>query len=381
MPGKARKPLEATSLSELMSPSALRLLTASGSELFRQIGMNVVRGVVLDILTGKNLRDSTEILTRRRIATLNLAIVDMFLRGSATSASFVRDLPHLATDILARKRLSKAERWVAQWVLGLTDKAFQNVLRDSHDSLAVYRDRYIETCREVVAGHEQESGRLAGVFVVDSGMRAEVSWLLMTYLLNTVGMQASTIRGSEKSIYGKLFEKLILGSLLCILGFKQVPPGQPQKFKREFWLASREKRREADATLLFDVGKAVRFDLGFIGRGNTEISLDKVTRFEHLLTLEDTHWYTTTIIIVDRIGERSRIEKLAEEVNGFIVQMSASYWPQRVAQILNRELGYNGPLVRMGQNRVADFLERRLNQVLLEHFIKSGGIHNEAAKG
>ena len=59
---KQRRKQRVTSLTKSMSPEALKLLTASGSALVGQIGLDVVRGVVLDILTGKNIRDSTEIL-------------------------------------------------------------------------------------------------------------------------------------------------------------------------------------------------------------------------------------------------------------------------------------------------------------------------------
>ncbi len=373
MPKKTIGLRKITVLSELMSPAALKLLTASGSEFVQQIGIDVVRGVVLDVLTGRNLRDSTEVLTRRRIAALNLATVNLLVQGSAISADFVAQLPHLATDILTRKRLTKSERWLAQWALGLTDKAFQNVLRDDPDALMEYRDRYIATCREVITSYTQEYGELTGVLKLDSGVKAEVNWLLMTYLLNTIGAQTLAIRGSEKSAHGKLFEKLILGSLLHILGFKHVAPEQPKPFKRVFWLASRSERRESDATLLYEAGKGVRFDIGFIGRGNPEISLDKVTRFEREISLGRSRWYMATIIIVDRVGANSRIERLAQEVNGTIVQMSAAYWPQQVARELNRVLGFRHELLDMEQGRIGKYLERRLRQVPLEAFIGLNG--------
>jgi hypothetical protein len=71
---------------------------------------------------------------------------------------------------------------------------------------------------------------------------------------------------------------------LHILGFEYVTP-PPHKTSRVFWLSSREERRESDATLLYEAGKGVRFDIGFIGRGNPEISLDKVSRFEREISL------------------------------------------------------------------------------------------------
>lgn len=325
--------------------------------------------MVLDVLSGRNLRDSTELLTRRRIAALNLATVNLFLRGSSISADFVSQLPHLATDILTRKRVGKPDRWIAQWALGLTDKAFQNVLRDDPDALARYRERYIDTCREIIASHATEHGELVGELRIDSGVRAEVSWLFMTYLLSTIGAETLAIRGSEKSAYGKLFEKLILGSLLHILGFSRVPRDDPGKNRRVFWLASRAERRESDATLLYEPGKGVRFDIGFIGRGNPEISLDKVTRFEREITLGRTRYYMATFIIVDRIGPNSRLERLAQAVDGTIVQMSAAYWPQQVARELNRVLGFKHELLDMRQTEIEEFLRLRLERTRLEDFM------------
>ncbi len=369
MPKKPVRSREVTSLRELMSPAALKLLEASGRDFVRQIGIDVVRGVVLDVLTGRNLRDSTEVLTRRRIATLNLATVNLFLKGAVASSDFVSQLPNLATDTLSRKRLTKAERWIAQWTLGLTDKAFQNVLRDNPDALVEYRDRYIAICREVIGSHAREHGVLSGALKLDSGVKAEVDWLLMTYLLNTIGAQTLAIRGSEKSAYGKLFERLVLGSLLHILGFRYVSPSPARSFRRVFWLASRSERRESDATLLYDAGKGVRFDIGFIGRGNPEISLDKVSRFEREISLGRSRWYLATLIIVDRIGANSRIERLAKEIDGTLVQMSAAYWPQQVARELKRVLGYEHELVDMDHSRIEKYLERKLRRAPLQDFV------------
>lgn len=355
-------------LSELLAPSALKLLSASGSDLVQQIGLDVVRGVVLDILRGRNLRDSTEVLTRRRIAALNLATLTLFLKGSSLFDDFITNLPSLSQDILSRRRVDKAERWLAQWMLGLTDKAFQNVLRDEPQALQEYRERYIRTCQEVVAVYTDEQGELEGQIQLSNNLRAQINWLWMTYLLNAIGAQTLAIRGSEKSAYGKLFEKLVLGSLLHILGFKHILP-PPQEFTGVFWLSSRGERRESDATLLCKPGKGVRFDIGFIGRGNPEISLDKVTRFEREVSLGHSTYYMATIILVDRIGANSRIEALAQEVGGTIIQMSASYWPKQVAYVLQKSLGFKHSILDMDDGQVEAFLREQMSSVPLEDFI------------
>jgi len=366
---KRRK--EISKLSDLMSEDDLEMISASGEKLIRQIGIEVIRGVIYDVLTGGNLRDSTEMLTRRRIASLNLATLRMFIKGSAISAQFTQNLPKLASEILQRRKLTKSERWIAQWILGLTDKAFQNVLRDDIQAIIEYRDQYITACQEAIAKCESEYGVLSGVLELSSGAKAEINWLFLIYLLNTVGAQTLAIRGSEKSAYGKLFGKLILGSLLYILGFKHVPQDNPGPLHRIFWLSSQGERRESDATLIYEAGKGVRFDIGFIGRGNPEISLDKVSRFEREISLGNSRWYMATIILVDRIGARSRIEQLAREIDGTIIQMSMGYWPQQVARELSRALGYEHKLVNMRQSQIGTYLRTQLSKVPLEEFIGS----------
>ncbi|NJM41872.1 MAG: CfrBI family restriction endonuclease [Anaerolineae bacterium] len=364
------KSKDAPTLSSFLSEEQLGLLSATGKDLIPEIGLEVVRGVVLDVLCGRNLRDSTEMLTRRRIAALNLATVNLFVKGSAQNPDFVRDLPRMAAQTLSQRAVTKADKWLAQWILGLTGKAFQNVLRDDATALEHYRERYIETCQRVIANHESAYGALRGTLQIDPLTKAQVNWLWMTYLLNTIGAQALAIRGSEKSTYGKLFEKLILGSLLHILGFKftTYPPATLDKV---FWLASKDEKRESDATLIFQAGKGARFDIGFIGRGNPEISLDKVSRFEREISLGRSKFFLATLILVDRIGESSNIETLARSIDGTIIQMSASYWPQLVAKELSRVVGFKHPLINMPLSKIEAYLRDKLRNVPLMDFVET----------
>lgn len=243
------------SLAELLSASDLKLLSTNGATVIQQIGMDVVKDVVFDVLTGKNLRDSTETLTRHRVTALNLALMSLFLNGSSSSDDFIQRLPFLASEILSRKRVSKTEQWLARWMIGLTGKGAQNVLRDNLDLLAKYRDNYIEACREVAENHKMEHGELSGVVKTSLGQELELNWLTLAFMLNAVGSQTLTIRGSDKSAYGKLFEKLILGSLLHILGFTYSPTQELEVPDRVFWLSTRGKKRESDATLIYSAGK------------------------------------------------------------------------------------------------------------------------------
>ncbi|MFZ0548861.1 MAG: CfrBI family restriction endonuclease, partial [Candidatus Promineifilaceae bacterium] len=353
----------------LLDDESKALLTSSGAELIKEIGIDTARSVVLDVLSGQNLRDSTEMITRRRLSLLNAATVQMILKGSSIQTDFIEKLPEIAERILKQKRLSKDERWMAQWVLGLTDKASQNVLRDDASLLTEYRERYEAVYRETIAKTIAGYGILEGTVTVNKEYVTDLSWNFMLYLLGTIGAQTLTIRGSEKSVYGKLFERLVLGSLLHILGFEYTGTGSAARFRREFWLSSQGERRESDATALWEAGKGARFDIGFIGRGNPEISLDKVTRFAREVELGRSTWYKATIIIVDRVGKGSRIKDLANRAGGDIVQMSLAYWPQEVAQILHNRMGFDHPLVTMPRPEIQTYLTQAMETVPLEQFL------------
>ncbi|HMY72508.1 MAG TPA: hypothetical protein PLQ88_11800, partial [Blastocatellia bacterium] len=75
-----------------------------------------------------------------------------------------------------------------------------------------------------------------------------------------------------------------------------------------------------------------------------------------------------------RIGTNSRLERLAREVEGTIIQMSAGYWPQLVAQELHRVLGFKHELLKLKPAEVEPFLKRKLQQTPLENFI---GLKND----
>ena len=368
---REKKEDTAEHLFNLMPPEMLELTRATGADIVTRLGVEAVREIVLKILCGGNLRDTTESLTRRRIALLNAATLVTFMRGSKKDGDFSRHAPEVAAGGLIEKR-KKWERWVLQWLLGLNDKAVQNILRDDKTVLLEYAKQYVDAQSEAAEVCEKAYGRLNGRIRIDGGGDAAIDWPFVIHLLATVGAQTLTIRGSEKSTYGKLFERLVLGALLHVLGFKYVAKkdlGDRATVDRCFWLASRKEKRESDATLLVEAGKGVRFDIGFIGRGNPEISLDKVSRFEREIELGREKWYMATIIIVDRIGKRSKIQELARDIDGVIVQMSMGTWPKEVARELARTVGYKHKLRNMSRPELASYLSEKMKDVPIEQFV------------
>jgi len=165
-------------------------------------------------------------------------------------------------------------------------------------------------------------------------------------------------------MYGKFFEKLVLGSLLTLLGFalKKEDSESSEKF---FWLSERGKKRESDATVIYELGKGARFDIGFIGHGNTEISLDKVSRFEREIEIGSLKDYMSTIILVDRIGDKSRIISMAKQIDGDIIQMSMTYWVKEVASVLHSRMDFFHPLLSMDGESSILYINDQMKQTAL----------------
>lgn len=355
-------------LTDLMPEAGKDLLSSGGKEFVERIGIEAVRQVVHAVLCGENLRDSTESLTRRRLALSNGAFLLMFLQGCRDIENFVNDLPRLAQDEFLKIRRSE-DRWILQWILGLTNKAVQNILRDDPNNLTKYRSEYEQVVKGAVQSCDDLFGPLTGHLEVSGSRNTAIDWKFIIQLFVAIGAQTLTLRGSDKSTYGKLFERLILGCLLHALDFKFVDPEKNTDFDKVFWLSSRGERRACDATAIYELGKGVRFDIGFIGRGNPEITLDKVSRFEREMEYGRSTHYMATFIIVDRVGPGSRIIDLAEKIDGTVIQMSMTFWPQDVARKLEEKLGLKHELASMPISQIYAYLKAKVQNAPIESFI------------
>lgn len=132
------------------------------------------------------------------------------------------------------------------------------MLRSKSDALENYISDFEAAIEEAAGKCREDMGdiKMSLGFVEDSeGRRIELDWKGITRLTTAIGAQTLAIRGSDKSIYGKLFERLILGSFLTILGFERVNPVTNTKDAGVFWLSDSSDLRESDATLLVKRGK------------------------------------------------------------------------------------------------------------------------------
>lgn len=340
------------------------ILNANKKTLVETLGWQVIQQVVYDVLCGKNLRDLTEPLTRRRLAILNAALLAWAIQEDSWD-----ELLQQAAQTL-QNASPKAQRWTAQWLLGLTDKGRQNILRDKDSQIESYVLEYKNAIQAIVRESEDTFGALNGNFHIGQQTQ-NINWEALLYLMSAVGAQTLTVRGSEKLLYGKFFEPLVLGTLLFSLGFQFCKDAQhiPPQPHNVFWLSSKFEKRESDATLIYKPGKGARFDIGFIGRGNPEISLDKVSRFERKADFDRQKYDIITIILIDRIGRNSAIETQAQAINGHIIQMSMGYWPAQVARVLQTVLGFTHPILKYDNATLQQHLKQSVLQAPLSDLL------------
>ncbi|MCY4258543.1 MAG: CfrBI family restriction endonuclease [bacterium] len=351
--------------------SATHLLSVSGKELVKKLGISALESVVSDVLLGVNIRNATESLTKRRVSLLNGALLEMYSSFHESGIDPL-EIPDLVRERLLNVKDKDTQR-VLQWIVGMTQKQVQNVLRSDESEWP----SYISSLQEGISGTAQEAEQMYGEMPLQV-KQSQPSWAWALSLLMAAGSQTLAIRGSEKSLYGKFFEKIVLTAVLSILGFSYTELGGVRE--GSFWLSEREDKRESDATAIWELGQGVRFDIGFIGTGNSEITLDKVSRFERTVEMSGVSHYMRTFIIVDRIGRGSRVPDLAAEIDGTIIQMSANDWALTLGNELESSLdGYSSPLSGMSHTEYeaavrAGVRNAPLAQVLGYSISKSTGV-------
>lgn len=362
-----------TPISNLFPASGRILLTGGGKQFVERIGVTAVREAVCRVMCGENLRTQTEPLSRRRIAQVSGALVALFTEGYLKIKGFENRLSDLAvTQLRNAKKNDNAELWPARWLIGLTGKGDQNVLRGDPNEFQRYIADFEQAIQDAARHCRDQLGdyrMTLGHHIAPDGRTVELDWKGIARLTTAIGAQTLTIRGSDKSIYGTLFEKLILGSFLSLLGFERVDPQRNVKDRGVFWLSDSSDTRESDATLLVEPGKLARFDIGFIGVGNPEISKDKLSRFAREIDIGQGTSSSVTFIVVDRLPKTGKTQAAAKKIGAEIVQMSMQYWPRQLAKLLRKRLGFRHVLADMPDGQVHTYLKDQLDQIAIQEFL------------
>lgn len=369
---------------DLIPKPSLELVKYSGSEVLDRLGKDIISNVVASVLSGENIRSLTESLTQRRLLLMNAGLFVTFLKALSSYDNFTLNMNDIiATEIAKSKstkkrseKLSRDEQQYLYWFLGLTLKSVDNVTRGD-TGLSEYLTQLNNNVAGIASTVENLYGNLS--LNVDLGNSSfGLKWPDLLRCMLAMGAQTLTIRGSEKSIYGKLFEKFVLGSALTLMGGTYVHKDDVSKDRMVFWLSSEmNDRRESDATFLLRPGVGISFDIGFIGKGNPEAAMDKLTRYDNQLQRGKRRNVMSTIVLIDTIGESSRARSIAEETGGFLIQMSGSYWVKELAHdIKETDQTFDNPLLHMSNEESLTYIRERISDIDLSQFLSAADIEN-----
>lgn len=374
-----------TTIDDLFPEKGKLILSGSGRDFIEKLGVETVRQLTLDILCGENIRTQTEQLTSRRVAIASGAMVALFAKGWQGVENFTDQLSDMALSQLKSSRLSDKELiWPANWLIGLTGKGVQNVLRDNPAAQEKYIQDFEAALEEASQKCEEDFGSIRmflGLIEDESGkVYRNLEWRDIIRLTTAIGCATLTIRGSDKSTYGKLFERLVLGSVLHILGFQYIENPSSPIIERVFWLSDNSNLRECDGTLRLRAGKLARFDIGFIGRGNSEITKDKLSRFANVELYGETT--SQTFIIIDRLPAKSKkTVEAAKRAGSEIIQMSMQFWPQELARSLESRLDYRAEILDIDEESLYDYLSQKISSAPLLSFLNFGDTLEENVDG
>lgn len=379
----AKKP-SSPMLSDLFPPELRDLLTATGRHFIERIGPDLVRQSTLQVLLGHNVRTQTEPLTRQRIAEISGALIAMFERGRRQDPAFYSRLSALAVNQLgAGGGRGRDRAWPAQWALGLTSKGVQNVLRNDVAAIEAFVTTLDSAIAQAGLSLESKLGPLSISLSLGAKQCTDpprLGWSEVLRLTTAIGCAELAVRGSDKSRYGKLFERLVLGSVLTILGFRLGKRVGSTGTVLEFWLSDSSDDRECDATAIIRPGSIARFDIGFIGKGNPEIVRDKLSRFARDVEKQGRSTTSTTFVVIDRYptGPKANSLRIAAQSGTPIIQMSMSLWPRELAREMREAVGYKHPLAEYNDTRARDYITKSMSKVDVMAFLQGADDSEEA---
>ena len=237
-----------------------------------------LREATAKILTGMNYRLFYEDITRRTLINAYKELTELAKKHPNDDEkwkSAIREMIEKGTPEDKRLR---------QWLIGLTKKTAVN--------LGIKVSEYPSVFDQMMESIETTQGV----------QRRDMALLLWC------GSATLTIRGSQKSKIGKSLEQSIARTALTTIGLKE----ERGDFRLNV-LADGEVDRETDAEIRTPRG-FIRMEIGLIGKGNSEVISDKVSRVDK-----------NGIILMDILPAKSTARQTAEHNRVRLIQLRSNH--------------------------------------------------------
>jgi hypothetical protein len=289
-------------------------------------------------LTGGNPRFSCEQWLFENIFTkLGGEIERIFVNGKEEDPDFITNAPLVAAQHLVEHYnrpiqegpgsrndpfLNSKDITLCRWILGFTDKAWENLYEKDAKTVLQFTQ------------HLYKQRKLS---------RTEYESLVRRI---TFGHMVLSKRGAVKSMMGNLYESLMLFISLTLLGFRFVPR---ETFAEEeevgTFTLDVNRRRQADALISVQNQKKeqelIHVDIGYIGKGNPEITGDKQTRFRE--RLDQRGHLNRTLVIIWNLPETEdnlviRMNNELEKVE--VISMCDQLWLLSMKEYFDKTIGH-----------------------------------------
>jgi len=250
-------------LSDSDSPQSLRIMTHH-------------------ILMGKNYRHLTEQKTKDKLILTYVWLYDLVTKAKKELGNHWQQ--KMIDELQSRNCKPKELKNLMYWLVGLTDKTCTNIGESLNSTPNAMSDLLIHVKTMLKDINREES--------------IDMAWMMLMS-----GSATLNIRGSEKSFNGKRLEKIIIRSILAILGMVE---------NEHFWInldRDDEVDRETDAEIQTRRTR-IRVEVGLIAPGNQEVIEDKIGRVGR-----------NGIVIFDKVGKNSRIQNTADKASVKLIQL------------------------------------------------------------
>lgn len=133
-------------LTNFLPDFSKQLMKYNGTEVIARLGEDAIKEAVNGILHGRNVRSLTEGLTRQRIAACSAGVLTAIVSANSHIHAFSDNIVSLAgKEYTQKQKKTEAESMFLLWLMGLTQKGVQNVLRGDVDEAL---DEYAETTQK-----------------------------------------------------------------------------------------------------------------------------------------------------------------------------------------------------------------------------------------
>lgn len=234
------------------------------------------------ILMGKNYRHLTEQRTKDKLILTYVWLYDLVTKAKNQLGHHWQQ--KLIDELQSRNCKPKEIKNLMYWLVGLTDKTCTNIGESLDTTPNVMRDLLSHVKTLLIDIDREES--------------IDMAWMMLMS-----GSATLNIRGSEKSFNGKRLEKVIIRSILAILGLTE---------NKHYWInidRDEEVDRETDAEIQTRRTR-IRVEVGLIAPGNQEVIEDKISRVGR-----------NGIVIFDKVGKNSRIQNTADKATVKLIQL------------------------------------------------------------